>query len=138
MNSLKCITSASTAFCCGRYNFIAATPDGLISCDCCGSKIVKIKCPFVIKDDDPDLACFLENGCLPKTINITIRYKHSYLLLVQSLQTLWCVDFQTYSNIINEKSRNLLMNAQNKLTSSSGYLPDLLGRWYSRSLIIPV
>ena len=52
-----------------QCNFIAATPDGMISCDqllwkcdsCIGNKV-----PFYKKDDDPDLAQFLENGSLPK------------------------------------------------------------------------
>ena len=58
-------------FCCGLlisddYNFIAASPDGVISCDCCGHGILEIKCPFGTKDDDPDLTQFLQDGSLPK------------------------------------------------------------------------
>ena len=68
-------------FCCGlviseQYNFIAATPDAVMSCNCCGSGIVEIKCPFVMKDNDPDEAQFLENGSLETS--------HQYYYQVQT------------------------------------------------------
>ena len=59
-----------------QCNFIAATPDGVISCDCCGSGIVELKCPFVTKDDDLDVAQFLENRSLAKD--------HQYYYWVQT------------------------------------------------------
>ena len=46
-----------------EYSFIAASPNGVISCDCCGHGIVEIKCPFVTKDDGPR---FLQDGSLPE------------------------------------------------------------------------
>ena len=30
---------------------LAASPDGIVSCDCCGEGLVEIKCPFKYKDD---------------------------------------------------------------------------------------
>ena len=127
-------------FCCGlliseQSNFIAATPDGVIFCDCCGSGMVEIKCPFVTKDDDPDLAQFLENGSLPKNTNIIIRCKLSYLLVVQSLLTLRCVHFQTMFRWREFVDACIEQPSQ---FFKVAILPELLGRWYSRSLVIPV
>jgi len=45
--------------------YIAASPDGITKCDCCGCEVVEIKCPFCTKDSDPDMARFLEDDCLP-------------------------------------------------------------------------
>lgn len=35
------------------YVYIGATPDGLVSCKCCGEGLLEIKCPFKYKDIDP-------------------------------------------------------------------------------------
>ncbi len=35
---------------------MGATPDGKVSCDCCGRKVVEIKCPFCHKGDSIQLA----------------------------------------------------------------------------------
>ncbi|XP_060594190.1 uncharacterized protein LOC132748587 [Ruditapes philippinarum] len=32
-----------------KYPFIGASPDGLVSCDCCGEGVVEIKCPYCAK-----------------------------------------------------------------------------------------
>lgn len=51
---------------------LAATPDALCKCDCCGGGIIEIKCPFKHKDsyikDVVDKAfCLDENGILKKS-----------------------------------------------------------------------
>ena len=37
------------------YPHLGASPDGFISCICCGDGLVEIKCPFSIKDGDPNI-----------------------------------------------------------------------------------
>lgn len=34
--------------------FLGASPDGLVSCDCCGVSVIEIKCPFCVKPDKLD------------------------------------------------------------------------------------
>ena len=34
------------------HPFLGATPDGVISCDCCGSGVLEIKCPYSCKQKD--------------------------------------------------------------------------------------
>ena len=36
-----------------RYPHLGATPDGIISCDCCGTGIIEIKCPYKHLDSHP-------------------------------------------------------------------------------------
>lgn len=33
-----------------KQHFIAASPDGLVHCDCCGKGLAEFKCPFSLKD----------------------------------------------------------------------------------------
>ena len=136
-------------FCCGlliseQCNFIAATPDGVVSCDCCGSGILEIKCPFVTKDDDPDLARFLENGSLPKD--------HQYYYQVQTQLFVGGAEFADF--VVCTFPNNIPTLSVERITVDKEFvdacieqasqffkvaiLPELLGRWYSRSLVIPV
>ena len=50
-----------------EYQFLAATPDGIIECECCGQGVLEIKCPYCIRDGEPDLANFLNDGSLSKS-----------------------------------------------------------------------
>ena len=35
------------------YPHLGASPDGLISCSCCGDGLVEIKCPYKHRDEHP-------------------------------------------------------------------------------------
>ena len=48
--NLTVITSGLVVF--NEAAFFAASPDGIVSCDCCGSGLVEIKCPESLKDAD--------------------------------------------------------------------------------------
>jgi len=37
------------------YPHLGASPDGFVSCSCCGNVLVEIKCPFSVKDDHPEI-----------------------------------------------------------------------------------
>lgn len=66
------------------YPHFGASPDVLMSCDCCGIGSVEMKCPFCVPDkvitDTVDNIAFLEilNGC-PKLKTI-----HAYYYQVQT------------------------------------------------------
>ena len=36
-----------------NFPHLGATPDGIISCDCCGKGFIEIKCPFKHRDKHP-------------------------------------------------------------------------------------
>jgi len=46
--------------------FIGASPDGIISCLCCGKGVVEVKCPFSCKDKSLDEAVKDKAFCLEK------------------------------------------------------------------------
>ena len=135
-------------FCCGlviseEYSFIAATPDAVMSCDCCGSGIVEIKCPFVTKDDDPHDAHFLENGSLDTN--------HQYYYQVQTQLFVSGAEFGdfvvcTFPNntptllveriTLDEQFVDICIEQASHFFKIA-ILQELLGRWYTRSLVIP-
>ena len=46
-----------------KFPHLGATPDGLISCSCCGQGVLEIKCPFSIRNASPCTAAYLETTC---------------------------------------------------------------------------
>ena len=82
-------------------SFLHATPDLLVSCDCCGSGCGEVKCPIVIIDGNFDDYVKHKNSCLEKvngnlelkkTTATTIKYSSSFSQLqISSKMTLWCV-----------------------------------------------
>ncbi|XP_043204917.1 uncharacterized protein LOC122372108 [Amphibalanus amphitrite] len=58
------------------HPYLAASPDGIIECACCGTWVLEVKCPFSLKDKSPQEAGFLdENGHL--------KAEHPYMMQVQ-------------------------------------------------------
>ena len=64
------------------YQFLAATPDSIIECECFGQGLLEIKCPYCIRDGEPDVANSLNDG---KTTNIIIKHKHRCLSAVVNM-----------------------------------------------------
>ena len=58
------------------HPYLAASPDGIINCACCGRWVLEVKCPFSLRDKSPREADRLdENGLL--------RADHPYMMQVQ-------------------------------------------------------
>ena len=82
------------------FPHLGASPDGIISCDCCRPKILEIKCPFSCKDSGIKTKigqkdCFLIEG--PQ-----LKVQHQYYTKVQFQMFITgyeqC-DFVTYTNV---------------------------------------
>ena len=58
---------------------LGASPDGFVSCSCCGLGVIEIKCPFSIRHTDPINAPFLEDNCG----SVRLSPKHNYYHQVQ-------------------------------------------------------
>ena len=58
--------------------FFGATPDGIVSCDCCGDGIVEIKCPFCKRN--AKLVDAADDGkfCLTRTTDGALELKHTH------------------------------------------------------------
>ena len=122
---------------------IGASPDGLISCDCCGQSVVEIKCPFCARDSKLDEVAD-KNFYLKKSDDnvLSLDRKHQYFYQVQTQLgvckaesayfVVWtekdlhieqiCLDEELW-NEIREKSKYIFLTA---------ILPELVGKFYSR------
>lgn len=66
------------------YPHLGASPDGLVSCDCCGEGMVEIKCPYSIKDLPPVAAVNNRNFFMSKDENgMHLKKSHAYFYQVQ-------------------------------------------------------
>ena len=61
------------------YPHLAATPDGVIRCDCCGPGVVEIKCPYHCKFKTIKDACVEKSFCLEeRNGELLLKKSHSY------------------------------------------------------------
>ena len=61
------------------YQFIHATPDFLVSCDCCGLGIGEVKCPISIPNGDFGKYLLKKNCCLEKVNGeMKLKREHNY------------------------------------------------------------
>ena len=78
-----------------KFPHLGATPDGLISCSCCGQGVLEIKCPFSIRNASPCTAAYLET-----TGSGRLKRSHGYHYQVQGqlglLERGFC-DFVTWT-----------------------------------------
>lgn len=86
--------------------YVAASPDGLVSCDCCGSGLVEIKCPLSAAHEDPN---DVEFSFLKKTDGkITVNPNHTYYTQMVTqmgvTQRSWC-DLFVYTKLGNTSIR---------------------------------
>lgn len=128
------------------FPHFGATPDGLLSCNCCGEGVLEIKCPFLCREQ-----AFVKSSenspsfCLDVMEDGTFKLKkqHSYYFQVQ-LQMKLCernyADFVVWreSELVVlriEKDDSFLEEAMHKATDffKYGILPEVLGRWYTRN-----
>ncbi|XP_060784112.1 uncharacterized protein LOC132890853 isoform X2 [Neoarius graeffei] len=67
------------------YPFLGASPDGLVSCACCGDGLLEIKCPFSGKDVGLQVAAENRDFCLELSNGIfKLRRDHRYYYQVQA------------------------------------------------------
>ena len=71
------------------YPHLGASPDGIISCRCCGTGLLEIKCPYSGNDSHPDSfqtkkRSFLNSQGLVHSTNITHRCKASFSFVKNS------------------------------------------------------
>ena len=126
-----------------EFPFIAATPDGFSRCACCGEGVVEIKCPYCTKDSDPELSTFLSDGSLPSS--------HQYYYQVQTQMLVCNVEFADFvvCTFPNDKPTFYIERIEvdsdflaNCIMKSGdfykvGIMPELLGRWFTRSTVLP-
>ncbi|CAC5376125.1 unnamed protein product [Mytilus coruscus] len=124
--------------------FIGASPDGIVTCDCCGQAVVEIKCPFCKKHDSLENASDDKNFYLKKDNdgNLKLYTKHMYYYQVQT-QLGICQMESGYFVVWTEKDlhiEQIVFNNElwkeicdkSKHLFITAILPELIGKFYSR------
>ena len=127
------------------YPYFGASPDGFVSCDCCGKGVLEIKCPYKFRDctivdvvNDRD-SCLVQNDQ-----NVELKNSHAYMYQVQT-QLLLCnvdyVDFVVWTKrdmhverIEKDEEKLNEIKKRGKLYFDSVVLPELLGHYFSNPL----
>ena len=125
--------------------FLAASPDSIVSCECCGEGCLEVKCPFSYKDKFITESLTDKNTCLNKTKNgeIQLDRNHSYYYQTQlqlfATQISYCNFYirttkdwywerilldETFLGITIPKSEIFFMDC---------ILPELVGKFYTRA-----
>ena len=117
--------------------FLGASPDGLVSCDCCGFSVLEIKCPFCVKSDKLDSVTgfYLEkNGEGELTLN---RNQHVQTQLgVCRLESAYFVvwtekDLHVEPISFDEEFWGMICQ-KSKHIFDTAILPELVGKFYTR------
>ena len=121
-------------------SYLGASPDGIVSCECCGTRVLEVKCPYQCKEQSFKEA---SESCLEliQDSSPTI-YMYSYYYQVQ-LQMKICELSYCYFVVWRpddlviikiDYSNSFVEAALNKALSffKLGVLPELVGQWYSR------
>lgn len=124
-----------------------ASPDGLISCDCCGDGCLELKCPYKMHNEKMSLKSFAaaKNTCLilEEDGSYSLDKKHAYCYQVQ-LQMY--VTKRKYSDFVIWSKNEIWVERivvdndflQKNLLAASTFhssviIPELLSRWYTNS-----
>ena len=129
--------------------FFGATPDGIVSCDCCGEGILEVKCPFCKRSLHLTEAADDRKFCLKTTTDGTLSLKetHQYYFQVQMqiavCQTDYC-DFVVWTeHDIHleriEPNHRFSTHASNMATHffRDVLLLELVGKYFSRPSCLP-
>lgn len=121
--------------------FLGASPDGLVSCDCCGVSVLEIKCPFCVKSDmlDSVKGFYLEKEGEGK---LTLNGNHQYSYQVQT-QLGVCNLESAYFVVWREKDLHVehilfdeefwgMICQKSKHIFDTAIMPELVGKFYTR------
>lgn len=131
-----------------KFPHLGASPDGIISCDCCGVGVVEIKCPYSARND-ANLSAYIEKKTSPlQTVQIggnesaTICYSHEYYYQLQMQMQLTetffgdLVVWHTEELVIIRVQRDDDFWAREYPKTLSFFyeilMPELLGKFYTR------
>ena len=126
------------------YPYLGASPDGLISCDCCGRGTLEVKCPFSCRDNSIVETSEKTAFCLDRTSegDFELNKKHAYYYQVQlQIKLSGCKysDFVVWSEselviLRITLDEEYLAEAIANVTFFFKYsiLPELLAKWYTK------
>ena len=124
------------------YPRFGASPDGLVTCECCGNGCLEIKCPYTCKD-----SASIEIGWLEKHDGMTkLKRQHPYYYQIQmSLFVtdrqycdlfVWCPNASHLERITKD---NELWTEMSKKASDfhvKCVMPELLGHYFTQKQVL--
>ena len=126
------------------YPHLGASPDGIVSCICCGVGVIEIKCPYCKRNDTLCDTSDSKGFCVETLVDGTCQLSrnHSYYYQVQT-QIFVCdeqfADFVVWSQKdihIERVYRNedfwATITTQAHCLFQSAILPELVAKYYSR------
>ena len=86
-----------------NYPFLGATPDGLVSCTCCGTGLLEIKCPYNYRNVNPsditNESFYLQTKSDGTKV---LDSSHDYYYQVQGQMGIWKKDYCDFVCWTNE------------------------------------
>lgn len=125
------------------YPLMGASPDGIISCECCGRGVLEIKCPYSCRDTTivertNDLAFFMRQN----DGDILLDVYHAYYFQVQvQLKfanaayddfVVWNNDDLVVQRLYPDEPFISIQLEKCQEFIKIAVLPEVLGKWYSR------
>ena len=121
--------------------FLAASPDGIIECDCCGRGVLELKCPFCIKDDDATVS-ILKYLTQKTSDNLKLKEEHLYYYQCQAQMLCTQTEFADFfvwspnSSHLERITKHNVICKRIMMSSISFFrdsiIPELLGRYYTK------
>lgn len=124
------------------FPLFGASPDGAVSCDCCGEGVVEIKCPYCVRSSNLD-AYSGTSSCLEDTgEGKTLKKKHPYFYQVQAQIHLCGKEYADFV-VWTEKEVHIEriepdtelweeMKEKAENFHAMAIMPELVGRFFSR------
>ncbi|XP_052233785.1 uncharacterized protein LOC127846525 [Dreissena polymorpha] len=122
--------------------FLGASPDGIWSCDCCGTACVEIKCPFKPHTQEEPIS---EKSCPFLTLRdgeLTLKKNHQYYYQIQAqlgvTQNDLCVFFVWSEKNVHLEQIEFDEDVWDEICVKSknffvrGVLPELIGKYFSK------
>lgn len=132
------------------YPFLGASPDGNVSCSCCGEGAIEVKCPYSCKDSHFKESAESPGFCLGRNADggFFLKKDHQYFYQVQ-LQMFICnakyCDFVVYSKkdlvILRILPESDFM--ESTISAATDFfklavLPELVGKYFSKTFKGPL
>lgn len=132
-------------FICKGHLFLAATPDMLVECSCCGAGVVEVKCPWKVKDGRLTDLLKDANSCV-REVDGELKLKPTHRYYYQ-IQVQMFVRKKSYADFVLWNAQEINVQRIQKddsfiasliLTASSYFrtvlLPELVAQWFSQTL----
>lgn len=119
------------------YPHIGASPDGLLSCMCCGDGVLEIKCPYSLKSETLE-------GCEFLNADKTLKREHKYMYQVQTQLlvsnkdycdfAVWTEKECSIQRIIPDQEKIDEIIKKSHVYFSEVILPEIVGNLFTREV----